>query len=272
MRTPAHARLDLECVHMMNVSVRSCESLKNMQISKTDVAIACRYSEGCTTNTRHPPCCPSCCARVQDVLRQVYQCIAGYNWMCLLKGLSKTALDDCQSACQSHGSRKDQPNDDLHEQRNNNDGLRQQRNKLSEIGHTRVTSDEASLLSSFSSESNVFTHGGHSMDAASLTRLLVQRVSAFKPPETVDDRIFSVQWASRYRLNEEQMRAFQIICSHLLNHYKDLRDNKYIAPLRMCLTGEGGTGKTVMKAVKACSAELRCRHWLSLAALTGVCR
>mmetsp|Transcript_31741 Transcript_31741/g.78679 ORF Transcript_31741/g.78679 Transcript_31741/m.78679 type:complete len:221 (+) Transcript_31741:1513-2175(+) len=105
------------------------------------------------------------------------------------------------------------------------------------------------------------------MDAASLTRLLAQPASAFKPPETVDDRTFSVHWASRYRLNEEQMRAFQIICSHLLNHYKDLRDNKYIAPLRMCLTGEGGTGKThVIKAVKACSAELQCRHWLCLAA------
>ncbi|CEM10482.1 unnamed protein product [Vitrella brassicaformis CCMP3155] len=66
------------------------------------------------------------------------------------------------------------------------------------------------------------------------------------------------------------MLAFQIICSHLLNHYKDLRDNKYVAPLRMCLTGEFGTGKTVMKVVKACSAELQCRHWLCLAALTGV--
>ncbi|CEM05595.1 unnamed protein product [Vitrella brassicaformis CCMP3155] len=106
--------------------------------------------------------------------------------------------------------------------------------------------------------------------SSSLTRLLAQPGSAFKPPETVDDRTFSVHWASRYKLNEEQMRAFQIICSHLLNHYRDLRDNKYIAPLRMCLTGEGGTGNTVMKAVKAYFAELQCRHWLCLAALTGV--
>ena len=57
----------------------------------------------------------------------------------------------------------------------------------------------------------------------------------------------------------------------MLNHYKDLRDNKYVAPLRMCLTGEGGTGKThVIKAVKAYFAELQCRHWLCLAAPTNI--
>ncbi|CEL92480.1 unnamed protein product [Vitrella brassicaformis CCMP3155] len=178
------------------------------------------------------------------------------------EALSKTSLDDRHSACQSNGSRQDQLNDDL----------QQQRKKLCGIGHSHGTSDEASLLSSFSS--NLFTHGGHSMDAADLTRLLAQPASAFKPPETGDDKnredlLCTV--ASRCQLNEEQMRAFQIICSHLLNHYKDLQDNKYVTPLRMCLTGEGGTGKThVIKAVKAYFAELQCRHWLRLAAPTGV--
>ena len=62
---------------------------------------------GCIKNAS-PPFCRSCCAPVQDV-REVYQCIAGYNWMCLLKGLSKTALDDGQSACQSNGSRQISP-------------------------------------------------------------------------------------------------------------------------------------------------------------------
>ncbi|KAE9390453.1 hypothetical protein BT96DRAFT_756903, partial [Gymnopus androsaceus JB14] len=75
----------------------------------------------------------------------------------------------------------------------------------------------------------------------------------------------------RFTLNQGQRRAFEIICTNLLKRYVE-SDEEWIAkdPLRMFLTGPGGTGKThVVRAVKEVMKYYGLDHTIRALALTG---
>jgi hypothetical protein len=73
---------------------------------------------------------------------------------------------------------------------------------------------------------------------------------------------------NEFQLNRKQTHAFRIIAKHFLRRFilKDLSE----APLRMLLTGPGGTGKThVVKALRKVMTFYGCEHKIRFLAPTG---
>lgn len=83
---------------------------------------------------------------------------------------------------------------------------------------------------------------------------------------TNDDILKSVE--KEFKLNAKQKQAFDIIARHYIQRYiiHDLSEK----PLRMLMTGPGGTGKThVVKAVKKVMSFYGCDHRIRFLAPTG---
>lgn len=73
---------------------------------------------------------------------------------------------------------------------------------------------------------------------------------------------------NEFSLNLNQSRAFRIISNHYIERY--INSNLNEKPLRMLMTGPGGTGKThVVKAVKRVMANYGCGHRIRFLAPTG---
>lgn len=72
----------------------------------------------------------------------------------------------------------------------------------------------------------------------------------------------------KFSLNERQSRAFRIISNHYVMRY--VEKNVSEKPLRMLMTGPGGTGKThVVKALKCVMIHYGCGHRIRFLAPTG---
>lgn len=81
-----------------------------------------------------------------------------------------------------------------------------------------------------------------------------------------DDILQKVE--TTYSLNERQIQAFRIISRHYIARY--VNQSSAETPLRMLMTGPGGTGKThVIKAVKAVMDHYGCGHRIRFLAPTG---
>ena len=75
----------------------------------------------------------------------------------------------------------------------------------------------------------------------------------------------------KFHLNRMQWVAFRIMARSFIRRYLlELKEELVTEPLRMLLTGPGGTGKThVVKALRGVMAEYGCQHLLRFLAPTG---
>jgi hypothetical protein len=76
---------------------------------------------------------------------------------------------------------------------------------------------------------------------------------------------------TNFKLNEAQLKAFQIITSHFIASYVNNEvDAEPVKHLVMLLTGPGGTGKThIVKAIQAVMRHYGCAHLIRFLAPTG---
>ncbi|KZT29854.1 hypothetical protein NEOLEDRAFT_1050544, partial [Neolentinus lepideus HHB14362 ss-1] len=76
----------------------------------------------------------------------------------------------------------------------------------------------------------------------------------------------------QYHLNEKQWIAFHIVAKFFIQTYHERKTHgkQHSQPLRMLLTGPGGTGKShVVKALHEVMAAYGCQHQIRFAAPTG---
>jgi len=76
--------------------------------------------------------------------------------------------------------------------------------------------------------------------------------------------------AQEANLNDQQLKVYKIITDHFLQSRKAAAKNETVPPLRMMLTGPGGTGKThVVNAVKKIMVHFGMGHAIRFLAPTG---
>ncbi len=78
-------------------------------------------------------------------------------------------------------------------------------------------------------------------------------------PMSRDEILRTVE--AEFHLNEKQSNAFNIIANHYIARYIDNKSEE--KPMRLLLTGSGGTGKThIVKAIQAVMGHYGCSHKL----------
>jgi chromosomal replication initiation ATPase DnaA len=118
------------------------------------------------------------------------------------------------------------------------------------------------------SESPPFVNVEYNQALCLPTETLAMATIANASKQSASDVI--TETGTNFKLNEAQLKAFQIITSHFIASYVDNEvDAEPVKHLVMLLTGPGGTGKThIVKAVQAVMRHYRCANLIRFLAPT----